>query len=218
MSWVMKARLPRFLVLRRRYEVDRSHWLVKYGPQMAGLPFVTAGTTILLIVREGEKGVVLLTNGGRKALPSLGASGQKGAIHLTNGGGRVLSGLTVPGRKVVLFVQWRRMPKEWEVSFVRKMKSMEAQGIRFPEVLKLYLPSIIGEAPSEVLLRWVGRQTRLQPKRFANAARKMFGKSSKSIITGLENLADPEKIMADRMPVEPPYQSLVDAIKAADGD
>jgi hypothetical protein len=185
---------------------------------MLGMPFVAIGTAILVIVREGQKGALLLTHGGRRALPSLGASGQKGAIHLTNGGGRVLSGLAVPGRRVVLFVQWGRMPKEWEVSFVKKMKSMEAQGIRFPEVLRLYLPSIMGEAPSEVLLRWVGRQTRVQPKRFAKAVRKMFGKSSKSIITGLERLADPEKILADRKPVEAPYQSLVDAIKAADGE
>jgi len=218
MHWLLKIRLPSFLTPRRRYEVDRANWLVRFGPSMLGMPFVAIGTAILLVVREGVKGSVLLTNGGRRILPTLGASRQKGAIHLTNGGGRVLSGLAVPGRRLVLFVQWGRMPKEWEVSFVKKMKSMEAQGIRFPEVLKLYLPSIIGEAPSEVLLRWVGRHTRVHPKRFANAVRKMFGKSSKSIIAGLERLADPEKMLADRMPVEAPYQSLVDAIKAADGE
>ena len=214
----MKVRLPRFLAPRRRYEVDRSHWLVKSGPTMVGLPFVAVGTAILIILREGEKGAVLLTRGGRRISPGITFSGRKGGDLLTSGGGKVLSGLAAPGRKVVLFVQWRRMPKEWEVSFVKKMKWMEAQGIRFPDVLKLYLPSIIGEAPSEVLLRWVGRQTRVQPKRFVNAVREMFGKSSKSIITGLERLSDPEKILADRVPVDPPYQSLVDAIKAADGE
>jgi hypothetical protein len=188
--------LPGFLVPRRKYEVNKSHWLVKFGSPMIRLLFVAAGTVILLIVRGGEKGAFLLIHGGRRGLSSL----------------------AILGRKVVLFVEWRRMPKEWEVSFVNKMKSMEARGIQFPEVLKEYLPSIIGEGPSEVLLRWVGRQTRLQPKRFTNAVREMFGKSSKSIITGLERLSDPEKMIEDSRPVEPPYQSLVDAIKAADGE
>lgn len=193
---MLKVSLPGFLVPRRKYEVNKSHWLVRFGPPMVRLPFVAAGTAILLVVREGGRGAVLLIHGGRRGL----------------------SVLAVPGRNVVLFVEWRRMPKEWEVSFDNKMKSMEARGIQFPEVLKEYLPSIIGEAPSEVLLRWVGRQTRLQPKRFANAVREMFGKSSKSIITGLERLSDPEKMIENHRPVEPPYQSLVDAIKAADGE
>jgi hypothetical protein len=46
----------------------------------------------------------------------------------------------------------------------------------------------------------------------------MFGKSSRSIIIGVERIADPVQMLEARRPVEPPYQSLVDAIRAADGE
>jgi hypothetical protein len=119
---------------------------------------------------------------------------------------------------MILFVQWGRMPKVWEVTFVDKMKHAESKGIPFQEVLHSYLPSIMGEAPADVLLRWIGRRTRQQPKSFAKVVSKMFGKSAEPIITGLENLIDLDGMLRSRTPVDPPYKSLVEAIRAADGE
>jgi hypothetical protein len=114
--------------------------------------------------------------------------------------------------KVVLFIEWGRVPRQWEVSFVAKMKSMEAKGISFPDVLRTYLPTVYGDAPSEVLFNWVGRKARHQPKAFVQAVSKMFGPSAKSIVGKLENVADPEAMLEARRPAELPFQSLVDAI------
>jgi len=191
---VLKAKRPKFLVPRRRYEFDEDLWIVKFGrPKVA--PLLRVGRRAgIVALQGGEQGLSLAARGGKAFAVSSAAQ----------------------GRKMILVVQWRRMPKDWELSFVDKMKSMEAMGIQFPDVLRAYLPTVLGEAPSEVMLNWVGRQTRAQPKRFVNAARKMFGKSSKSIITGLERTANPEAMLEARKPVEAPYQSLVDAIRIAD--
>ena len=192
----LKIRIPRFMTLRRRYEVNESMWLVKFGrPKVDWLVQVGRPFAIHL-VKEGQRAAFLAIGWGRAGI----------------------SDVKARGRMILIFFQWRRRPKDWELSFVRKMKLMEALGIQFPDVLHTYLPSVMGEAPADVLLRWVGKKTRLQPKRFTNAAAKMFGTSSKPIITGLEKLADPEKMYHTLLPVEPPYQSLVDAIRAADDE
>ena len=188
--------MPEFLMPRRKYEVNESMWLVKFGRPK-----------IRLMIRVGIPLGLCLASGGQRAGLL--------AIRWARIGA---SDLASQGRKVVLFVQWRRMPKDWEVSFVNKMKLMESKGIQFPEVLHTFLPSIMGEAPADVLLKWVGRRTRQQPKPFTNAVAKMFGKSARPIISGLENLADPDKMLQNHLPVEPPYQSLVEAIRAADGE
>ncbi len=190
----LKIHIPGFLTLRRRYEVNESLWLVKFGrPKVEWL------------VRDGRPFVFRLA-----------IEGQRAAHLAVKWGHAGVSGLGARGSMVVIFLQWRRMPRDWEISFVRKMKSMEALGIKFPEVLHTYLPSVMGDAPADVLLRWVGKKSRLQPKTFANATAKMFGTSSKPIITGLEKLADPEVMYQTHLPLEPAYQSLVDAIRAAD--
>jgi hypothetical protein len=202
---LLKARLPKFLTPRRKYQVDESYWLVKFGKPKLQAFFRVA-------LPKFEAAMSVATPAGIQLV----LEGRKGLILLLRGGGRSISGLGGGGRKVVIFFQWRRMPAPWELSFVGKMKSMEAQGIQFLFVLKTYLPSVMGDAPSETLLHWVGRKNRNQPKQFTNAVRKMFGKSAKPIITGLEKLADPEAILKSRIPEEAPYQSIVDAIKEAD--
>jgi hypothetical protein len=193
---VLKARLPKFLAPRRKYEVNEDLWLVKFGrPKME------------LLLRVGRRAGIVALQGSQEA-----------RLVFVRGGKGAVSAVAIQGRNAVLFAQWRRMPKDWELSFVQKMKAMETLGIQFPEILRTYLPSVLGEVPSEVLLNWVGRQTRHQPKRFVNAVRKMFGKSSRSIIMGLEKAANPEEMLDAKKPVAPPYQSLVDAIRAADED
>lgn len=120
------------------------------------------------------------------------------------------------GRKTVLFIQWGRVPKEWELSFVAKMKSMESMGIPFPEILHTYLPSVLGEVPSDVLVRWVGRKARSQPKRFVKVVGRMFGPSGKRIIRGLEDCLDPEKMLEVEKDPDEPFQALIEAIQRAD--
>jgi hypothetical protein len=178
-GWWLKPQRPRFLTPRRKYEVDESKWLVKFGR-----------------ARWKELKPLAL----RSAKVALAT--WKVLIH--------------QGQKVVWFVQWRRMPKAWELSFVSKMKSMEARGIAFQDVLRLHLPSLFGDDTAEVLLRWVGKKARTQPRRFAETATSMFGNSAKPIITSLERLADPDKMLEAKKEVDPPFQSLIEAIQRAD--
>ena len=121
-------------------------------------------------------------------------------------------------RKPVLYFQWGRMPRGWELSFVSKMKSVESLGIPFTEVLQTDLPLVMGEAPSGVLLRWIGRKGRSDPKTFAKAVSVMFGGSAKRIITGLEASLNPEKMLDAHKEPEEPFQSVIDAIQRADAE
>lgn len=204
----MKARKLGFLNLKRRYEVDESSWLVQHGRPMLKV-IMREGLPIVKILILG--GVLVLRFEFSKIKPVF-SQGPK-VVGAFRAAGRSFAH---QGQMIVWFFQWRRMPKSWEISFVAKMKSMEARGIKFQDVLKRNLPVLFGDAPSEVLLRWMGRSNRTQPKRFAKAASKMFGKSAKSIITGLENLADPIKMLEVHQEAEPPFQSLIEAIQRAD--
>jgi hypothetical protein len=120
------------------------------------------------------------------------------------------------GHKFILVLQWGRMPKPWELSFVAKMRSAEALGLSFPEILRTDLPSVIGEGPSEVLLRWIGSEGRSQPKRFVKAVADNFGSSGRPIITGLERVLDPERLLDSHKTMESEFQGLIDAIREAD--
>jgi hypothetical protein len=181
----LRVHVPRFLTPRRKYEVDESKWLVRFG----------------------RPKVEFMLRLARKSMPI--ALSTADSIQRTVVGG---------GHKMVLFFQWRRMPKEWELSFVTKMKSMESRGISFPEILRTDLPSVLGEVPSDVLLRWVGRKARSQPKRFVKAVADTFGPSGKPIIIGLENALDPERMLQTRREPEEQFQSLIDAIQKADAE
>jgi len=183
----LKARLPKFLVPRRRYEVDESMLLVKIGRSKL-LPAVNSARSTLAPV---EKGLTLF---GHYFSVTVGHQ-----LH-----------------NAILLIQWGRMPKHWELSFVSKMKEAETQGIPFPEVLQQSLPMVLGEGPSEVLLRWVGRKARSQPKHFAKAVAKMFGPSGRRIITGIEDRFSPEDMLETDEEPEEPFQALIDAIEKSD--
>ncbi|HZW85806.1 MAG TPA: hypothetical protein VFE91_07905, partial [Nitrososphaerales archaeon] len=113
-------------------------------------------------------------------------------------------------------VRWRRWPQPWELSFVNKMDGLRDLGIAFPDVLKATLPGLIGEAPSDVLRGWVGRKAWNHPEYFARSMSDTFGRSSMMIVTGVDRLVDPEGMLAARIPEEPMYKSLVEAIQQAD--
>ena len=183
----MKLRLPEFLEPRRKYEVNESMLLVKIGRSKL-LP--TLHQALRILARLGRELVVI--------------------GHSTG------AALNHQFRNVVLFIQWRRMPKAWELSFESKMKSAEIQGIPFAEVLQTNLPLVLGQVPSDVLLRWVGRKGRSQPRRFAKIVSKMFGPSGKRIITGLEERFSPQEMLAVEKEPEEPFQALIDAIERAD--
>ena len=193
----MKFRIPRFLVPRRKYEVNESLWIVKFG----------------------RPKLVLLLRGSRRAILYLLLAGAGFGMIIVRAGmlaNSLWRGFSSLGRKTVLFCQWGRMPKEWEVSFVQKMKSAESQGVPFPEVLQTNLPLVLGEAPSDVLMRWVGRKARSQPRQFVDSVNEMFGKSGKRIIIGLRDTLDPGKMLEAKEPEEEKFQALIDAIQQAD--
>ena len=193
----MRVKLPKFLTPRRKYEVNESMRLVQFGrPKVEVL--IRFGRKSLPVLQRTEKELSIQV---RKLGP---------VAHST----RVV--LTREGRIPILYLQWHRMPKDWELSFVAKMKSAEARGIPFTEVLQTDLPLILGQVPSDVLLRWVGKRARSQPKRFANTINEMFGKSGKKIIVGIQDALDPDKMLEVQEPTEEKFQSLIDAIQQAD--
>ena len=183
----MRARLPKFLVPRRKYEVDESMTIVKIGR-----------SKILPAVRLTQRELTPVS---------------REMIVLGHGAWATTS-RQLP--KVILLFQWGRMPRPWELSFVAKMKEAESQGIPFPEVLQTNLPVVLGEAPSEVLLRWVGKKARSQPKHFAKVVAKMFGPSGKRIIVGLEKTFSPQDMLQTHEEPDEPFQALFDAIERSD--
>jgi len=193
----LRVKLPKFLTPRRKYEMNESMRLVQFG----------------------RPKVEMLIRLGRKSLPVLQSTERELLIQIRKMGPIAHSARVVlarESRKPILFLQWHRMPKDWELSFVAKMKSAEARGIPFAEVLQTELPLVLGQVPSDVLLRWVGKRARSQPKRFVNNINEMFGKSGKKIIVGLQDALDPDKMLQVQEPSEEKFQSLIDAIQQAD--
>ena len=184
---MLKARLPKFLTPRRRYEVNESMLVVKIGRSQL-VPRLRPAWKVLLEVARGSAVV----------------------------GGHAWVVVDHQLHSVVLIAQWRRMPKSWELSFVSKMKSAESQGIPFPQVLQTNLPLVLGDAPSEVLLRWVGRKARSQPKHFAKVVAKMFGPSGKRIITSLDERCSLQDMLVVHEEPEEPFQALIESIERAD--
>lgn len=198
----MKVRIPRLLapVLtpRRKYEVNESMWLVRFGRPK-----------VVLLMRFGRMTMVELDSARKRIQPQL-------VKAMNHGNNSVRQGLARQGRNAVLWFQWGKIPEDWELSFVSKMKFAEGQGVTFREVLKADLPVVIGEAPSRVLLRWVGRNNVREPKKFLEEVEEMFGPSGKRIIIGLQSVLDPEKMLEERVEPEVKFQSLIDAIRHAD--
>lgn len=198
----MKFRIPRLLepVLtpKRKYEVNESMWIVQFGrPKM------------VLLLRLARITIVQFDLARRRMRPLF-------VQRVRIIGGSVRGLLARQGHNAVLWFQWGKIPENWELSFVTKMKMAEAQGVPFREVLKTELPIVIGEAPSRVLLRWVGRKDLREPKRFVEEVEDMFGPSSKRMIIGLQNVLDPEKMLEGHIDPEVKFQSLIDAIRRAD--
>jgi len=193
----LRAKLPKFLTPRRKYQVNESMWLVKFGRPKVEI-LVRIGKKSIPVLRLTEKELQIL-------IRRLGPVAHSARITLAR-----------EGRKPILFVQWHRIPKDWELSFVVKMKSAESKGVPFTEVLQTDLPMVLGQVPSDVLLRWVGKRARSQPKRFVNTINEMFGKSGRKIIVGLQDALNPDKMLEVHEPPEEKFQSLIDAIEKAD--
>lgn len=119
-------------------------------------------------------------------------------------------------RIVPMAVRWHRWPRAYELAFVNKMDGLRDLGIAFSDVLRATLPGLIGEAPTDVMRRWVGLKAWTDPEHFALAMDSTFGKSGKMIVTGVDRLVDPDGMLAAQQPTEPMYKSLVEAIERAD--
>ena len=193
----LRIRVPKFLTPRRKYEVDESMRLVQFGRPK-----------VEILIRLGRKSLRVLQSTENEFLI------QTRKMDRVAHSARLV--LAREGQKPILYLQWHRMPKDWELSFVAKMKIAEGRGIPFTEVLQTNLPLVLGQVPSDVLLRWVGKRARSQPKRFANVINEMFGKSGKKIIVGIQDVLDPEKMLEVEERPEEKFQSLIDAIQQAD--
>lgn len=119
-------------------------------------------------------------------------------------------------RRIGLTFKWGRVPKVWEMAFIDRMRAAEKMGIPFREILRDTLPRIMGVDGTRILGYWTGRRSMLDPEAFVRKTAKMFGKSSKQVVMEVFDGLDEGKMLADRAPVEPKYQSLVDAINRAD--
>ncbi|MDA4123911.1 MAG: hypothetical protein OK438_00480 [Thaumarchaeota archaeon] len=119
-------------------------------------------------------------------------------------------------RRMAYTFKWRRIPKVWELSFIDTMRDLQNAGLTFDEILLATLPHLFGEDPAHVLRTWVGRRARDNPERFARTISKMFGASAKGVLGGIDGLTDKESLLSEKVPQEPPYKSLVEAIQKAD--
>ena len=103
------------------------------------------------LVQFGRPKIERLIRIGQKSTPLLRLT-EKELLTLTRRVGPVAHSARVvlarEGRKPILYFQWHRMPKDWELSFVAKMKSAESRGIPFTEVLQTDLPLVLGQVPS----------------------------------------------------------------------
>lgn len=117
---------------------------------------------------------------------------------------------------MVLLLQWGRVPKDWELAFVLKMEAAQSQGIDFRAILKADLPAVLGEVPSGVLLRWVGKKAKANPKTFVKTVNKIFGRSGRQIIVGLQEIQDQGRMVVAEKSLEEEFQPLIDAINQAD--
>jgi hypothetical protein len=119
-------------------------------------------------------------------------------------------------RRVALTLKWRRIPKVWELSFIDRMRGLEKDGLTFDEILRSALPQLFGDDGSHVLRTWVGKKGRSDPERFTRTISKMFGPSARSVLGGIDSLTDEESLLNQKAPQEPPYKSLLEAIKKSD--
>lgn len=119
-------------------------------------------------------------------------------------------------RMTVLTIKWRRIPKAWEVSFIDRMRELVKAGLTFDEVLSSTLPQIFGEDTSEVLRTWIGRKAGCNPERFAKSISKMFGASARNVLGSVDSLTDEASLFEKKTPKDPPYKSLLDAIRKSD--
>ena len=119
-------------------------------------------------------------------------------------------------RRTALTFKWGRIPKIWELSFVDRMRELEKVGLTFDEILQSTLPQFLGVDPSHVLRTWVGSKARCDPERFARSVSEMFGASARNVLTSINKLVDEVSLLEAKAPKEPPYQSLLEAIKRVD--
>lgn len=218
------AVLPRLRSLKprlnRSYEVDESSWLVVKG-RRAWKWLRTDGSTRLRSVGYNGWASLKWTSSHLKPL----------AIQfLTWIDSEVLKfgawlGAHWPGfaararfdfRRAGLAIRWRRVPEVWELGFIDRMKAAEERGVSFPEVLRDTLPGIMGIDGASILGYWAGKKSMVSPEAFVRQMARMFGPSSKSVVTKVFDGLNEAKLLAKKAPVEPGYKSLVDAINEAD--
>jgi len=199
----LKARVPAFLVPRRKYQVDEEAWLVRVvGPKMTMLKEVE-WVALTMIWHVGGFWTHVIGTG----LGQLAPAGRSAGRAISHG-----------GNDVVLFFQWGRIPKDWELSFVLKIRESEAKGVSFHEIVKATLPAVIGDAPSFVLLRWVGDKGAKGPRQFVKVVEKMFGKSAKAIIVGLNGSLDPDAMLVVPEEPEEKFKAVIDEIQRVDAE
>ncbi len=119
-------------------------------------------------------------------------------------------------RRVALTFKWGRIPKVWELSFIDRMRNLEKEGLPFNEVLRSTLPKFFGVDPSYVLRTWIGRKARCNPERFTRSISEMFGASARNVLISLNRHVDEASMLERKTPKDPPYQSLLIAIRKID--
>jgi len=198
----LRSLLPK---LRRKYEVNESDWLVIKGRAL--LKWLdTDGRSYLRIINSHVVATVRWAN--RETLAARRSFWIKWPALRAD----ILFSL---GR-LRLTLKWRRVPRVWEILFIERMKAAERIGIPFNEILDETLPRVVGYDPSHVLKVWVGRRSRSDPETFVRSMAKIFGRSSKMVVLGVFDRLDEGKMLADKIPEEPKYMSLVEAINRAD--
>jgi hypothetical protein len=79
--------------------------------------------------------------------------------------------------------------REDDVSFVRKMREHMAEGMNFAEVAQETVAESMGESPSEVLFKMIGKEGVARPELFVQRIESMLGEGVTAILSLIEERA-----------------------------
>ncbi len=102
--------------------------------------------------------------------------------------------------------------RDYEVTFVSRMRDRMEEGMNFAEVAQESLADNRGESPSEVLFKMIGKAGVMQPEPFVARVSSVLGEGARTIFASIEDRADRwRELSAESVPASA-YESLMGSL------
>jgi hypothetical protein len=101
--------------------------------------------------------------------------------------------------------------RDFEISFVGKMKKHIEEGMDFATVTEETLVDTLGESPSEVLFKMIGKSGVTQPELFVDRVSRVLGEGAKTVFASVEDYAERWRELGSRIQ-ESPFESLMGSL------